>query len=85
MVNKSVKNAYETNQFISLFQYLQEDFPASSVDKDGEESLPTATRYYRFDDIDDDHACKDESMVSLMKFLKDTILRIRAKLQFSSS
>ena len=84
MVNESVKNAYETNQFMSLFQSLQEDFPASSADKDGEEPLPTAARCYRFDDSDDDNACKDESMVSLMKFLNDTILRIRAKLQFSS-
>ena len=88
MVNETVKTAYVmklTN--LSPFQSLQEDFPVSSSDKDGEESLPTATRCYRFDDSDDDDddAYEDETMVSLMKPLKENVLPIRAKLQFSSS
>ena len=80
MVNESVKNAY-VKKLINLSPYFSpfmKTFLTVLL-------IKTATRCYRFDDSDDDNACKDESMESLMKFLKDTILRIRAKLQFSSS
>ena len=72
----------ETNHFFMNFPSGR--FPASSSHENDEEYLPSSARYYRIDDSDDD-ACEDESMVSLMCFLEDTIRRIRVKLQFSSS